>query len=219
MSKAHKKFLHSSPQTRNLAFLKLRNNAQNCWIDRNSAVLCFKRLFHIGVWTFCTDFECDRWLETGDFWGGLKSKQGKSYKSSIWTCDLQVDVLELYQLSHLIPVLAVSPFLLISLIWNFSTLPKYNVVPTSHCRIQGVARGHVRPLFNCCACKLSQRSAFTLVKDGETQLWPWMVVSLEMQRKIFGTVSNKILWMVSAQSPSIIDRIKPGGSSLVRLLS
>ena len=30
----------------------LYNCSQNCWIDWNSAVLCFKRLFHIGVWTF-----------------------------------------------------------------------------------------------------------------------------------------------------------------------
>ena len=26
--------------------------SQHCWIDWNSAVLCFKRLFHRGVWTF-----------------------------------------------------------------------------------------------------------------------------------------------------------------------
>ena len=30
----------------------MSNCSQNCWIDWNSAVLCFKRLFHIGVWTF-----------------------------------------------------------------------------------------------------------------------------------------------------------------------
>ena len=29
------------------------NCSQNCWIDRNSAVLCFKRLFHIGVINVC----------------------------------------------------------------------------------------------------------------------------------------------------------------------
>ena len=28
------------------------NCSQNCWIDWNSAMLCFKRLFHIGGWTF-----------------------------------------------------------------------------------------------------------------------------------------------------------------------
>ena len=28
------------------------NCSQNCWIDRNSAMLCFKWLFYIGVWTF-----------------------------------------------------------------------------------------------------------------------------------------------------------------------
>ena len=30
----------------------MSNRSQNCWIDRNSVVLCCKRLFHIGVWTF-----------------------------------------------------------------------------------------------------------------------------------------------------------------------
>ena len=30
----------------------MSNCSQNCWIDWNSAVLCFKWLFHIGVWTF-----------------------------------------------------------------------------------------------------------------------------------------------------------------------
>ena len=31
---------------------RLSNCSQNCWIDWNSAVLCFKRLFHIRIWTF-----------------------------------------------------------------------------------------------------------------------------------------------------------------------
>ena len=92
----------------------MSNCSQHCWIDWNSAVLCFKRLFHIGVWTFArfvrpllqppyfiqgkfgprvynvsrisllakkkkmaekkarhhTDFEADRWSDTGDFFGG-----------------------------------------------------------------------------------------------------------------------------------------------------
>ena len=30
----------------------MSNYNQNCWIDLNSAVLCFKRLFHVGVWMF-----------------------------------------------------------------------------------------------------------------------------------------------------------------------
>ena len=30
----------------------MSNCSQNCWIDLNDAMLCFKRLFHIGVWTF-----------------------------------------------------------------------------------------------------------------------------------------------------------------------
>ena len=30
----------------------MSNCSQNCWIDWNSAVLCFKRIFHIGVWRF-----------------------------------------------------------------------------------------------------------------------------------------------------------------------
>ena len=30
----------------------MSNCSQNCWIYGNSAMLCFKRLFHIGVWTF-----------------------------------------------------------------------------------------------------------------------------------------------------------------------
>ena len=30
----------------------MSNCSQNCWIDWNSAVLWFKRLRHIGVWTF-----------------------------------------------------------------------------------------------------------------------------------------------------------------------
>ena len=30
----------------------MSNCSQNCWIDWNSATLCFKRLFHIGVGTF-----------------------------------------------------------------------------------------------------------------------------------------------------------------------
>ena len=30
----------------------MSNCSQNCWIDWNSAMLCFKQLFHIGVWTF-----------------------------------------------------------------------------------------------------------------------------------------------------------------------
>ena len=33
-------------------YVMLSNCSQNCWIDWNSAVLCFKRLFHRGVWTF-----------------------------------------------------------------------------------------------------------------------------------------------------------------------
>ena len=49
----------------------MSNCSQNCWIDWNSAVLCFKRLFHIGVRTsarfvrpllatiFCV---CEIWL-------------------------------------------------------------------------------------------------------------------------------------------------------------
>ena len=87
----------------------MSNCSQNCWIDWHSAVLCFKRLFQIGVWTFSrfmrpllatilciweiwspriqcvtyfpvgkknmaekkarhrTDFEADRWPETGAF--------------------------------------------------------------------------------------------------------------------------------------------------------
>ena len=37
-----------------LVFLRgtMSNCSQNCWIDWNSAVLCFKQLFHIWVWTF-----------------------------------------------------------------------------------------------------------------------------------------------------------------------
>ena len=30
----------------------MSNCSQNCWINWNSAVLCFKQLVHIGVWTF-----------------------------------------------------------------------------------------------------------------------------------------------------------------------
>ena len=30
----------------------MSNCSQNCWIDLNSAVLCFQRHFHTGVWTF-----------------------------------------------------------------------------------------------------------------------------------------------------------------------
>ena len=30
----------------------MSNCSQNCWIDSNSAMLCFKRLFHVGVWMF-----------------------------------------------------------------------------------------------------------------------------------------------------------------------
>ena len=30
----------------------MSNCSQNCWIDWNSAVLCFKRHFYVGVWTF-----------------------------------------------------------------------------------------------------------------------------------------------------------------------
>ena len=52
---------NKSPQIRTSAFLifffcccyeTMSNWSQNCWIDWNSVVLCFKRLFHIGVWTF-----------------------------------------------------------------------------------------------------------------------------------------------------------------------
>ena len=107
------------PQTRASAFLiffsfgyeTMSNCSQNCWIDWNSAGLCFKHLFNIGVWTLChytfvygkfgprvynvsrisllakkkrmaekkrkkthhrTDFEADRWPETGDFFLALK---------------------------------------------------------------------------------------------------------------------------------------------------
>ena len=53
---------HASPQTHASAFKKqffwggetMSNCSQNCWIDWNSAVLCFKWIFHIGVWTFAT---------------------------------------------------------------------------------------------------------------------------------------------------------------------
>ena len=42
-----------SPSTSASAFFETMSNcSQNCWIDWNSAALCFKRLFHIGVWTF-----------------------------------------------------------------------------------------------------------------------------------------------------------------------
>ena len=52
--------LCASPQTGALAFLTvflfcdetMSNCSQNCWIDWNSAALCFKWLFHIEVWTF-----------------------------------------------------------------------------------------------------------------------------------------------------------------------
>ena len=30
----------------------MSNCSQNCWINWNSAVVCFKRLFHVGVWMF-----------------------------------------------------------------------------------------------------------------------------------------------------------------------
>ena len=30
----------------------MSNCSQNCWIDWKSAAMCFKRLFHTGVWTF-----------------------------------------------------------------------------------------------------------------------------------------------------------------------
>ena len=39
----------TSPQTH---YETMSNCSQNCWIIWNSAVLCFKWLFHIGVWTF-----------------------------------------------------------------------------------------------------------------------------------------------------------------------
>ena len=52
----------TSPQTCASAFLiflfcccyeTMSNCSQNCWIDWNSAVLCFKKSFYIiGVWTF-----------------------------------------------------------------------------------------------------------------------------------------------------------------------
>ena len=49
---------HMLPQTRAavLQFIiffcyeQMSNCSQNCWIDWNSVVLCFKRLVHIGVW-------------------------------------------------------------------------------------------------------------------------------------------------------------------------
>ena len=40
----------------------MSNCSQNCWIDWNSAVLCFKRLFHIGVWTFASICEASSHL-------------------------------------------------------------------------------------------------------------------------------------------------------------
>ena len=35
-----------------VCYKTMSNCSQNCWIDWNSAVLCFKRRLHIGVWTF-----------------------------------------------------------------------------------------------------------------------------------------------------------------------
>ena len=35
-----------------VCYATMSNCSQNCWIDWNSAVLCFKRLFHIGLWMF-----------------------------------------------------------------------------------------------------------------------------------------------------------------------
>ena len=57
-------FPHAFPQTCVSAFLfifiylfifcyeTMSNCSKNCWIDWNSAMLFFKQLFHIGVWTF-----------------------------------------------------------------------------------------------------------------------------------------------------------------------
>ena len=118
---------HALPQISVSAFFNflfflyetMSNYSQDCWIDWNSAVLCFKRLFHIGVWTFArfvrpllahhtlymgnlvpaytmyryhifpcwqkkrlkrknqarhrTDFESNRWPETGNFFGANQS--------------------------------------------------------------------------------------------------------------------------------------------------
>ena len=35
-----------------ICYETMSNCSQNCWINWNSAALCFKGLFHIGVWTF-----------------------------------------------------------------------------------------------------------------------------------------------------------------------
>ena len=46
----------ASPQTHPWAllifFFAMKRCSQNCWINWNSTMLCFKRLFHIGVSTF-----------------------------------------------------------------------------------------------------------------------------------------------------------------------
>ena len=113
----------------------MSNCSQNCCVDWNSAVPCFKRLFHIGVWTFAwfvrpllatilcimenlvpactcrpitylakknitppqkkknkkkrkkrrhrTDFEADRWPETGDF--SWPNSRPNYLTKAIWT--------------------------------------------------------------------------------------------------------------------------------------
>ena len=35
-----------------VSYETMSNCSQNCWMNWNSAVLCFKRLFYTGVWTF-----------------------------------------------------------------------------------------------------------------------------------------------------------------------
>ena len=51
--------VHASPQRVGIFYFlfflyyeTMSSCSQNCWIDWNSVVLCFKRLFHIWVWTF-----------------------------------------------------------------------------------------------------------------------------------------------------------------------
>ena len=55
----------------------MSNCSQNCWIDLNSAALCFKRLFHIGM-NVNPIFEASLSHHTlcimGTFWSGFNNR-------------------------------------------------------------------------------------------------------------------------------------------------
>ena len=66
---------------------RMSNCSQNCWIDWNSAALCFKRLFYIGlskVWFQITAYHVFHWLTKTNGPPPKKKKKQQQQQQQLW---------------------------------------------------------------------------------------------------------------------------------------